>query len=63
MRYAVILLGCLLCASALSAQGAEIKPRSIGFRADGFSLEMQTQVQFRLKQIGEATPTDRDVCR
>lgn len=66
MRYAVILLVCLLCATALSAQNAEIKPRTIGFHTDGFSLEMQTQVQFRLTikeelgQSGEGGTNGRD---
>lgn len=66
MRYAAILLGCLLCATTLSAQNAEIRPRSIGFESEGFSLEMQTQVQFRLTiqeelgQSGEGGTNGRD---
>ena len=48
MRNVVILFAMLTCAGALHAQNAEIRPRNIGFETEGFSLEMQTLVQFRL---------------
>lgn len=57
MKNAVFLLLVTCCAGALSAQNAEIRPRTIGFKTEGFSLEMQTQVQFRLtikEELGQS---------
>ncbi|MBZ0137924.1 MAG: OprO/OprP family phosphate-selective porin [Planctomycetes bacterium] len=66
MRNVVFLLLLTCLTGVLSAQGAEIRKRSIGFETEGFALDMQTQIQFRLTfqeelaQSGQGGTNGRD---
>jgi hypothetical protein len=59
MKHVALLMGCLLCAGLLHAQGAEITTRRIGFESEGFSLSLQNHVQFRLTFQDERAQSGR----